>query len=225
MEKSELINNTHRTIVNLCTDDSRYVGGTERLRSSFSTQRNSQCSLTIFKGVDSCGAPRHQDNPYAFKLYAMKSAGLDFRSVLWLDSSVVLVRDTTPIWELLEEQGVFFEDSGHSVGQWCNDRVLSNFGITREEAHAMPMFSAGFSGVNFQHEIGKEFFIRWWESMERGDFKGDWSDHRHDMTCGSIIANQMGLKNLYTSGGMFFPYIGSGYSEPKETAVGHLLGV
>ena len=40
------------------------------------------------------------------------------------------------------------EDSGHSVGQWSNEQTLQYFGITREEADAMAMFSSGFTGID-----------------------------------------------------------------------------
>lgn len=208
-----------RTIVNFYNNE-RYFNGTQRLLLSINeTQKTSRVELFNDATLD---CPSHQANPYAFKLYAMKSVGKG--SVLWLDSSVKLVRDAEEVWDIIEKDGVFMEDSGHSVGSWCNDRVLSNFNLNREDAYTMPMFSAGFMGVNFESSIGKEFFDLWWNSMERGDFKGDWSNHRHDMTCGSIIANQMGLNKKYTSGGQYFPYIGSGYGEPKESAVGHLVG-
>jgi len=208
-----------RTIVNFANNQ-RYFVGTQRL--ILSVNETQKTSNIVCYNNDNLNCPTHQDNPYAFKLYAMKSIGKG--SVLWLDSSVELVRDAEDVWSIIERDGFFMEDSGHSVGSWCNDRVLCNFNLSREDACAMPMFSAGFMGINFESEVGVEFFNRWWESMERGDFRGDWSNHRHDMACGSIIANRMGLNKKYTSGGQFFPYVGSGYGEPKETAVGHLVG-
>jgi hypothetical protein len=214
-----------RTIVNCHTQDDRYKRCYQRLNKSFKTQNSGTISLVTFFGESSCGAPLHKDNPYAFKLYSMISLSSDEqRSVLWLDASVVLVRDASEVFEIIERDGVFFEKSGHSVGQWCNDETLQNFGITREEAYAMPMFSSGFMGISFEHEIGREFFKRWWESMERGDFKGSWSNHRHDQTSGSIIANQMGLAKNMMREHHFFPYVGDNYAEPKETAIGHLVG-
>ena len=58
--------------------------------------------------------------------------------------------------------------------------------------------------------------------MNAGCFKGSWANHRHDMTCGSIIANQMGLTKDWSDGGHYFAYIGQGYSQPQESAIFYL---
>jgi hypothetical protein len=61
--------------------------------------------------------------------------------------------------------------------------------------------------------------------MLAGMFKGDWTEHRHDMSVGSIIANQMGLVSKYSKGGNFFAYIGDGYGQPGPNVCFHLRGL
>ena len=59
----------------------------------------------------------------------------------------------------------------------------------------MPMYgNAGFLGLNFNFDIANDFFNQWEQSMLDGQFIGSWDDHRHDMTCGSIVANKLGMK-------------------------------
>ena len=88
----------------------------------------------------------------------------------------------------------------------------------------MPMFAAGYCGFDFTHGLAQEFFAEWKESMLNGCFKGSWSDHRHDMTCASIIANKHDMVKDYSSGGQYFAYIGEVYGTPLPTVVGHLIG-
>jgi len=77
--------------------------------------------------------------------------------------------------------------------------------------------NAGFLGLDFNNEIACKFFDKWKESMFAGIFKGEWTNntksesqderclgHRHDMVCGSIIANQLGMK--YVSGNEWLTY-------------------
>jgi hypothetical protein len=172
------------------------------------------------------GAPLHYENPYAFKIYAIEAArDQGFEQILWLDASVYPVKTIDPVWDWLTEKGIFMEEAGHYVGQWCNQQTLDYFNITREEAMKMPMFSAGFVGFDFRRKVSVEFFEKWKASMLAGMFKGDWTEHRHDMTVGSIIANQMGIVPKYSPGGNFFAYIGEGFGQPGPNVCFHLKGM
>jgi len=206
-----------RAIVNLSTKG--YWPGQVRLEKSLPDE-----SIFLFRDEKEVGAPPHQENPYAFKIYAIEEARRRrFTKILWLDASVYAVGNIEPVWEWLDKNGVFMEEAGHYVGSWCNDTTLNYFGITRGEAMTMPMFSAGYCGFDFDNPISVEFFSKWKEAMLAGMFKGSWSDHRHDMSAGSIITNQMGLP--MSLGGTFFSYIGDSFGVPKESVVFHLKGI
>lgn len=209
-----------RAIVNFATD--QYISGQRRLAESIINKNE----LFLYRKAEEIGAPPHNLEPYAFKIYAIdkvRERGID--QILWLDASVYAVKDPQPVFNWLTKHGIFMEEAGHYVGQWCNDETLNYFNITREQAMTMPMFSAGFVGFDFRQEIAREFFARWKNAMLAGMFKGSWSNHRHDMTVGSIIANQMGLVPIYSKGGTFFSYIGPGFGEPSSTSVFHLAGM
>lgn len=214
---SEATLDAKRCIVNLAT--SKYWEGQKRLQQSVKDYQ-----VNTFQNEVQVNSPFHNDNPYAFKIYAIESmlrAGYD--QILWLDASVYAVKSPKPVFDWIDHYGYFMEEAGHYVGQWCNDRTLEFFGITREEAMDMPMFSAGFVGLDFRNETAAAFFSRWKSAMLNGMFKGDWSNHRHDMTCGSIIAHQMGLK--FSPGGTYFAYVGPGYGDPLPSAVFYLKGM
>lgn len=218
----------NKVIVNVVNHAAPYVYAQKRLVGSFWDFHipEEETKIMPLVGEDSVGSPYHQNNPYAFKIHAMDYAHqMGYEQVLWLDASIVFVKHSKPIFDWITEKGFFFEEAGHWVGSWCNDRTLEYFGISREEAMTMPMFSAGFTGIDFTNSVAVEFFNKWKQSMLDGQFVGDWSNHRHDMTCASIIANQMGLVKSYSSGGNYFAYVGSGYAQPKESVICNLLGV
>ena len=220
-----------KIIVTACSNDMKYINGQKRLADSFWLHHPIESCVdgimfSSFQSESQLGSPSHKENPYAFKIYALeKMKDLGYDQVLWLDSSIVFVKHSKPIFDWIEDKGFFFEEAGHWAGSWCNERTLEYFGINREEAMKMPMFSAGFTGLDFSKSKSVEFFQRWKQSMLDGQFLGDWSNHRHDMTCASIIANQMDMVKNYSSGGNFFAYIGGGYSQPKESVICHLKGL
>lgn len=85
------------------------------------------------------------------------------------------------------------------------------------------MFSAGLLGLDKNSPIAIEFFNQWKASALAGCFRGNWSDHRHDMTAGSIIAQRLGMK--YQRGGEHMSYVGPGYSQPELGSVFWLQGM
>lgn len=217
--------NRQRAIVSFANERGNYLLALDRLEESVLRYCDG-VSFLGFRGEGSVGAPPHLENPYAFKIHAIEEArNRGYDQILWLDSSVVFIKDSKPLFDWITEKGFFFEEAGHWVGSWCNDRTLEYFGLTREEAMKMPMFSAGFTGLDFESPIAVEFFERWKQSMLDGQFVGSWADHRHDMTCASIIANQMGLSRQFSTGGTFLAYVGDGYDKPKDSVICNLVGL
>lgn len=210
-------------IVNLATE--RYIAGQNRLKQSL-IDNNFNGDFFGFVGEESVGSPSHLENPYAFKIYAInKVREMGYTKILWLDASVYAVKNVQPVFDWLEDKGIFMEEAGHWAGSWANEFQLSYFNVTREEAMKMPTYSAGFSGFDFENQISVTHFNNWEQSMLDGAFKGSWENSRHDLLAGSVIANLSNITNLYSSGGQFFAYVGQGYTEPKETAVFHLAGL
>lgn len=210
-------------IVNLVTH--KYIIGQDRLRKSL-LDVSFNGDFLSFIGEQSVGSPSHQQNPYAFKVYAIKKAlELGYKKIFWLDASVYAVKDITPVFDCLQQKGIFMEDSGHSAATWSNDNSLNYFGITREEALNIPMYSSGISGFDFENEISVKHFTMWEKSMKDGVFIGSWDNHRHDQTAGTLIAHKLNITNLYSNCGDFGAYIGDCYSTPKDSAVFHLKGL
>jgi hypothetical protein len=211
---------TKRAIVNYSTPV--YYGIQERLFKSFTGIDKVKIRGKKFEP--------HEKNPYAFKIRSIETALISgYTQILWLDSSCYAVNDPAPIFDIIEKKGYFMEQAGHMAGNWTNDRTLEYFKISRNKAMKIQMYSAGFTGINFDTKIGWKFFSMWRDAMEAGMFKGAWHNkalteskdtrckgHRHDMSCASIIAHK--LKMEYEPGGSFFQY-GSPESELNHNGI------
>lgn len=176
---------SNKCIVSLATKNSQYVDGLSRLSNSL-RDNASGIDFLGFIHESSVGAPLHIDNPYAFKVYAIQRAieeGYD--SILWLDCSVYAVAPVQPIFDIIEEQGYWFEGAGCWLGDWCNDETLKYYNIDRNES--IPMVQSGFMGFNLNHNYGQRLFSQLNYACKTGLFKGDWSNHRHDQSCISAI--------------------------------------
>lgn len=171
--------------------------------------------------------PTHQVSPYEFKIHAIRQALKIDPIVLWVDSSMYLVGDLSKIENIIKQDGYFFEEAGHYAGRWTNAHTRNYFNVTDEEmkqdAGGITMFSAGLLGLNGGSPLAMGFLKHWNDSAKAGCFRGGWDDHRHDMTCASIIATRFGMK--YQRGGSHLAYIGEGYSKPEDGVVFHCRGM
>lgn len=175
-----------RVIVNLST--SKYVRGQQRLFRSLIG--NMQGDAMHFQRETQVGAPSHQTHPYAFKPYAMREAkrrGYD--SILWLDASMLVLRDITPIFEEIEKTGYFFQDSGWTNDRWTTPEQEAFFGTNKGK-----MISSGVLGLSMQSLEAQAFLARWRAAAAAGMFNGSHDITRHDQTAASLIIQQMGLK-------------------------------
>ena len=208
-----------KCIISFANSRGNYVKSLARL--SESLRNNFDGDFLAFVGEQSIGAPLHSENPYAFKIYAWYEAiRQGYTHILWLDSSCFAIKNTKPIFDKIDQQGYIMQEAGHLAGTWTNDNALAYFGISRDQAMKMPCYgNAGFLGLKINDPWPNHFFTTWAHSMDAGMFKGAWTNedhsqspderckgHRHDMSCGSIIANDLGMK--YESGQSWLQYGG-----------------
>lgn len=203
-------------IVNFATRE--YKAGQQRLQASL----NGHAHL-MFNKYEVIGSPTHQESPYQFKIHAIEKALQVDPVVLWCDASLWRVGDLKKIENIIKDKGYFMEEAGHWVRDWCKPATKDWFSLTTEELSTFNMFSAGLLGLDFNHPQAIVWFSAWKVAAQAGHFKGSYENHRHDMTCGSIIAQRLGMK--YQTGGSHLAYIGPGYTEPKEGVVFHLQGL
>lgn len=203
-------------VVNFST--SVYAPGQRRLSKSLGDHK--QLMLNDYKAI---GSPTHKESPYEFKIWSIEAAFQFDPIVLYCDASMYAVGDLGKIEEIIKRKGYFMEESGHWVRDWCKPETKKWFDLKPEEDATFNMFSAGLLGLDFNNPDAQLWFAAWKVAAKNGHFKGDWSNHRHDMTCGSIIAQRMGFK--YERGGSNMAYIGPGYGTPDPGVVIYCQGI
>ncbi len=226
--------NGSKVIINLATG--RYVVGQTRLATSLANVGYNG-SFMAWQNEASIGAPPHNQNPYAFKIHGFRKAEeLGHRYVLWLDASVWAIRDVQPVFDHIDKHGYIMQEAGHNCGRWASDFQLDYFGIDRDEASKMLMYgNAGFLGLDLWDTRAKTFLISWEKAMKAGAFKGNWTNKhqevskdprcdgcRHDMSAGSIIANQLNMK--YQDAGDWLAYARP-EEEVRETVIFKAMGI
>lgn len=176
-----------RCIVNVSTE--KYWKGQERLLKSIWNNSPNIPSASGRYELD-VQAPLHKDFMYAFKPYVFNHlCELEHSVILWLDASMYVLKDLTPIFEQIERDGYFFQDSGWTNERWTPPHVKEYFG-TNEGG----MLSSGVLGLDMSSEIGRTFFEQWMQASNDGMFNGDYQTSRHDQTCASLIAYKLGMK-------------------------------
>lgn len=153
-------------------------------------------------------SPTHQENPYAFKVWAFLEALKHlYDVVLWVDASCWAIKHPQPMFEIIERDGYLLFDNGANLGDWCADDAMRLLGLSREELRAIQMPACTIMGLDLRTEIGRDFLYRWHACARLGVFKGPHKNdngeasadptvkgHRHDQIAAGFIAHSMELK-------------------------------
>lgn len=212
-------NKHKRAIVTFANERNNYMKGLARL--SDSLRNNFDGDLIAFTNEATLECDSHDVNPYAFKVAAIQKAlEAGYEQILWLDCSVYAVGNLEPVFEMIEQNGMVFQDAGHMLGNWCNDETLDYFEVSREEAMNIRMIgNAGFLGIDHTNSDAMEFFRQWKQSMEDGMFKGSWDDHRHDMSCSSAILYDMGWLHIALPSDQILHYGATEFDKPLNDSI------
>ena len=143
-------------------------------------------------------------------IYHMKASAFEqainagYKLILWMDCSAWAIKSITPIFDIINTQGYYFQRSGYNCAQTCNDFSLNYFGINRDTAETYHDTATGVFGVNLDNPQGLEFITRWINAEYDGVFIGSrhhdsqstdprFLFHRQDQSAASLIINQMQL--------------------------------
>jgi len=170
------------------------------------------------------GCPSHSDNPYAFKPYLFKKAfDIGYKVVMWVDVSFWATRNPIPMFDFINDNGLYFFKSGYPLSATATDRLLQATGELRESLVDVPEFATGCVGINIDNPKGKEFFDLWWEYCQNGLFIGNRvhsiadSSHplfqfsRQDQSAASMALHKMGITHIDAP--EWVSYYGTGYNE------------
>jgi len=154
------------------------------------------------------GCPSLSDNPYAFKPYAFAEAfRRGYKNVLWLDASFWAIANPMPLFDYINEHGLYFFKSGYSLAQTAPDRLLAFYGLAREALQEVPEFATGAVGINMDNPRGNEFYTGWQAACDAGLFAGHRTHNvqdsahplflfaRQDQSAASVVLRSMGVKH------------------------------
>lgn len=204
-----------------------YKVGSERLEKSLSF--NGYAGDAIYwRNELPPNCPPHDHNPYAFKIYAFREAfRRGYKIVCWLDCSFWAIQNVMPIFDIINDKGVFAFRSGYNCAQTCPDNLLASVGISRDEAETIPETATGIVGLNIDNPDGKKVFEYWEDFCDSGLFRNnrvhDLNDSkdprfkhgRQDQSAFSMALYKAGVSFLYEDYVAYYNNGKPGYNQDK----------
>lgn len=148
-----------------------YAAGIDRLENSL--VHHGYAGDTIFwRNEYPPNSPTHEENPYAFKIYAFKEAfNRGYKTVMWLDCSFWCIKHPMPLFDIVIENGIFAFRSGYNCANTCPDNLLDDVGIGRDLAETIPETATGIVGLHIDNPDAKKVFEYWEDFCNRGLFR------------------------------------------------------
>lgn len=183
-----------------------YSAGVDRLERSL-IYEGAAMDMRFWRNSYPDGCPEHGgDGQYNFKPFCFREVFNEgYKVAVWADASFWCVKNPMPLFDYVNEHGLYFFKSGYSLAETATDKLLSVAGVSREELYDVPEFATGLIGINIENPKGKEFFTKWEEYREAGLFGGnrvhDLNDSQHpkfrfsrqDQSAASMILYKMGI--------------------------------
>jgi hypothetical protein len=162
-------------------------------------------SVFCFHTFSEIQCPNHSVNPYAFKVYCIeKVRKLGFSIVVWSDCINRLQKPLEDIFPEVTRKGVYLQGDEHGSGIFANDRALSYFGKSRDDAMKIEAIYACIMIFDFRNPVAGKFIDSWKKACDAGIFIGKWDNnmnsesddprckgHRHDQTCAELISYEL----------------------------------
>jgi len=160
---------TKPVIIN-CGVGGWYAAGSQRLERSL-IHHGYAGDMIFWRDEYPPNCPSHNENPYAFKIYAFREAfRRGYKIVMWLDCSFWAIKNPMPLFDIVNEHGNFAFRSGYNCAQTCPDNLLATAGMSRDEAEFWPETATGIVGINIDNPLGKRVFDEWSNFCDSGLF-------------------------------------------------------
>lgn len=196
-----------KPIIISCGIGGHYVAGIDRLERSLMYEGWAG-DMRFWRGEYPFGCPEHKgDGQYNFKPFCFNECFFsDRKVVVWADASFWAVKNPMPLFDYVNEHGLYFFKSGYSLAETATDKLLEYANVTREELYDVPEFATGLVGINIDNPQGNQFFHEWEQYRVDGMFGGnrvhDANDSVHpkfrfsrqDQSAASMVLYKMGIK-------------------------------
>lgn len=218
----------NKPIIISCGVGGHYVAGIDRLEKSLYYEGWGG-DMKFWRDYPN-GCPVHSgDGQYNFKVYCFDEVfNGGVKVAVWADASLWAVKNPMPLFDYVNEYGLYLFKSGYLLAETATDRLCDYANVTREELikNQVSEFATGLVGINIDNPMGGVFFSHWKQYMQDGMFGGnrvhDLNDSQHpmfkfsreDQSAASMILYKMGVKTAGEDQD-FQAYKGTGYNENK----------
>jgi hypothetical protein len=120
------------------------------------------------------GCPPHDQQMYAFKIWAMQRAiDAGFRYVLWMDSGFQPIYAIDPLVQVIKSEGWYVPRQGaFMLDEWCSDDMMVKLSILAKDLQRIPLCFSGLVGLDMKSEIGNAIWWKWKRTQEEGAWNG-----------------------------------------------------
>ena len=119
-------------------------------------------------------SPTHIESNYGFKVFAIREALKTHSHVLYLDSTLELLRSPQPIFDHIIEDGYFLVPEQRLIKDWTSDEVLEWANVRRSDLQDETIVAGSCIGLSIEHEQGLALYDAWEDCVERGLNKVLW---------------------------------------------------
>lgn len=202
------LTNNERPILISAGIGGHYVAGIDRLERSLMFEGWAG-DMRFWRNEYPFGCREHGgDGQYNFKVHCFGEVfSIDKKVCIWADASFWCVKNPMPLFDYVNEHGLYFFKSGYLLAETATDRLCKYADVTRDELieNQVSEFATGLVGINIDNPKGREFFDTWRQYMEDGMFGGnrahDLEDSKHpifkfsrqDQSAASMILYKMGI--------------------------------
>ena len=156
--------------------------------------------LSEYKGVKiNPGYPRpslfkcftHGEVPYLFKIAIIVEAfEKGYRKIVWLDSSMILQKDITPLFET--KTGItVFENLGHPLYKYISDDACKVLKVSEKKLLTIPQIWGGALFFNFEknntYKVFKKIYLSARAFIDGTSNRAGFIAHRHDQAVMSVL--------------------------------------
>jgi hypothetical protein len=187
------------------SNNAKYTKGVELLQQSVYQYKKLGIDFYSFnekgwKHNDKPQFPTHQENPYAFKGYAIKKIKeMGYTQIIWADAPIQFIKNPKTLLKHLDQKGYFFFDNiGFPLWQWISDKqlleVTSEWNLSETidrkylRENNVQQIMGCFFGVNLESEFGAAIasnFIRYFQIPNF--FKEAWTNERNQISKDSNV--------------------------------------
>jgi len=204
-----------------------YPAGLDRLERSL-LFHGSAADFLFYRDEYPPNSPTHEENPYAFKIFGFRGAiRRNYKVMCHLDSSFWAIKNPDPIFDIINDHGVFAFRSGYNCAETCPDNLLAAVGMSRDEAEQLPEIATGIVGINISNPDGQAVFEKWSDMCDAGLFKNSRTHNsnessdprfkfgRQDQSAFSLAVHLSGIKFDYQDFVAYYNNGNPGYNPEK----------